>query len=181
MKKYWMFFLVVGFVAGVSYIVSCGSGSSTNAQDVTAASDVTYDNTSSGLAATNVQDAMDDINNDKQNLPTTAGIVGTWTGDLYWDGDRYANSATLTFTEEGEFTCEADASVSGSKLRDICTASGGESRIYFTTGSALVLHPNGGGSNFTVLNITMVSDSSLSIIIGANNTSYFEMFSGDKQ
>lgn len=53
----------IGFIAGILFAVSCGNDGGFNsiAQNVLSALGVTYDNTTSGLSATNVQDAIDEI------------------------------------------------------------------------------------------------------------------------
>lgn len=116
MKKTNLSYLVLGFIAGIAYLVACGGGTSSIADIIGRAIDISYSNTSSGLSAENVQDAIDEI------LLSTDAIAGTWQGILYSQGKadykpedfesyRQATSdVEFSFDADGSFSCSGDLS-----------------------------------------------------------------------
>lgn len=54
-------FISAGFLSGVIWIAACGGGAASIAETIAAAIDVSYDNDASGLAAENVQAALDEL------------------------------------------------------------------------------------------------------------------------
>lgn len=116
MRKTKLNYLVLGFIAGIAYLVACGGGASSIADIIGKAIDVSYNNTSSGLSAENVQDAIDEI------LLSEAAITGTWQGTLYSQGkadykpedfDSYRQATSdveFSFEADGSFSCSGDLS-----------------------------------------------------------------------
>jgi len=111
-----------GFAAGTAYVASCGQDSASAANGMTAAG-VEYANTQSGLNATTVQAAIDEIGTTLQAaiIPSAhrgALTVGpSWTGEvIQWDGssDTMVTSTgfTVIFTEtsDGEGTYQTSPS-----------------------------------------------------------------------
>ena len=61
MKQNKLVLLMAGFLAGMMYVVACGTTGQSIAAAIGNAIDVVYDNTTSGLTATTVQGAIDEI------------------------------------------------------------------------------------------------------------------------
>ncbi len=88
MGKLKVVYVAAGFIAGIVYILSCSGGGGNGgvaesiANTVINAIDVVYDNTASKLSATNVQAAIDELNDLIQTLQGDHSfqkkIVGTW-------------------------------------------------------------------------------------------------------
>ncbi len=120
MKK--IFYVVLGFVAGVGYIVACSSGQlagvgASLAAAIGNAVDVVFDNTKSGLTSTNVQDALDEITAQHGDR-LAALLVGTWAGNEYGMtgyGSR-KTPMTLTFNADGTFSCTIENPIDGEKI-----------------------------------------------------------------
>ncbi len=117
-------YVVVGFIAGIVYILSCSGGGGSGgvaesiANTVINAIDVVYDNTTSKLSSTNVQAAIDELNDLIQTLQGDHSfqkkIVGTWNFKrVYTD-----TTVQLTINADGTYS-SADGFDGGG-----CTAGG---------------------------------------------------------
>lgn len=109
-----MSLLFLGSVFGISLMVACGTQGMTNlaravATIIGAANQVSYDNTTSGLKATDVQGAVDEVVSDAKSLAVALNpnsITGTWAfvkafdpskttvGTIIFDGTSLTYSAT---------------------------------------------------------------------------------------
>ncbi|MBX7149156.1 hypothetical protein K1X76_08710 [bacterium] len=117
MKQRSFFLIIVGFISGIFYITACGGGTQVSraiADAIGNAADVIFDNSGSGMTATDTQSALDELDNrlDRQE-PTdlTDTLVGTWSGTYYVFDDLAeitSDSATLTFNENGSYSCTID-------------------------------------------------------------------------
>jgi hypothetical protein len=106
MKK-WPY-IVLGFLAGCIYIYSCGGGSNGLATTIGNAVDVLFDNSTSGLSATNVQTAIDEVTAN-QVLVTADQLVGTWTGGVYDNNGRDGSIPySFVFNADGTYSCSVD-------------------------------------------------------------------------
>ncbi len=114
MKKSKMMYLTIGFIAGVTYLVACGSSTSSIAETIGNAIDVVYDNETSGLAATNVQTAIDEVSTSLNNLSLSTGkltsqlLVGNWSGTGYNPEETTAN---LYLNADGTYSCSGQFSI----------------------------------------------------------------------
>lgn len=101
----------VGVADGVASLDSTGKVPSAQLPPITStAADVTYDNTGSGLAATNVQDAIDEVYGD---IPTQASDIGaqakiTASGILKGDGAGGVSAATAGTDYQAPLTAGTD-------------------------------------------------------------------------
>lgn len=133
--------ILVGLALGISWSIRCGDSSTANGETTVTAADVTYDNNDSGLEATTVQTAIDELASDIAALQAASpsysesDIIGTWTctvGDDPW---------TLTFSSGGTGTYDIEAST------------------YVVTGSRVIVTFNlEGTENNLVLNIFNYND-----------------------
>ncbi len=103
-------YITLGFIAGVFYIAACGTGSNSgNISDSIAgtiinAADVLFDHTSSGLSASNVQSAIDEVNAKVQRNNLKSILEGaTWTSRPA--GESSPSGDTITFNEDGTYSC----------------------------------------------------------------------------
>ncbi|MBF0107508.1 MAG: hypothetical protein HQM16_19545 [Deltaproteobacteria bacterium] len=107
----WIF---VGVCIGVVW--ACGSSTVSDighavAEALGTALEVTYDNSSSGLSATTVQAAVDEVNS-TLNYATAHGddfkalLVGTWTGTHYSDTPTGFDNISMTLGSDGSFDCD---------------------------------------------------------------------------
>lgn len=110
MKKYtWMF---LGFMLGVFYVMGCGGGSAIS-RGIAIAVDLVYDNSQSGLRATTMQGAIDEVA--MMAVDRTEALIGTWHGKFYYisdDGKGFEDTfynLTLTFNSDGSYSCEMDS------------------------------------------------------------------------
>ena len=116
-------FLIIGFLAGIAYISACGGGTNTIAAMIGDAVDVSYNNATSGMSATNVQAAIDEAAAN-QTLVTTELLVGNWTGSFYSNDDSDGSvEYSLTFNADGTYSCSA------SEI-NLCAYSGGTYQIF---------------------------------------------------
>jgi len=91
--------LSIGFITGILWVVSCGGSSSVTSALASAASDITYSNTTSGLTATTVQAALDEVvSEDAANARAAVDSQ-----DLTF-GDVIADSFTLGAVKTGYFS-----------------------------------------------------------------------------
>jgi len=127
MKKMKFNFFVIGFLVGVVYVAACGDVGQSIADAIGDAVDVMFDNSSSGLAATDMQSAVDELDGRVDNLEgTSLGtlLVGTWTGSEFCNRCGTSSSGettglSFTFNADGTYSCTiADSSFSG--IDDIC-------------------------------------------------------------
>ncbi|MDO8526898.1 MAG: hypothetical protein Q7T03_04325 [Deltaproteobacteria bacterium] len=117
MKIKKLLLIVTGFVAGIAFISACGSGSGNGvgplasiAATIGNAVDVVFSNGKSKLTATNVQDALDEVDGRVDTLEAKNGIadlsttlIGTWTGKTYIGKGIF--STHITFKSDKTFTC----------------------------------------------------------------------------
>ena len=84
MKKAKWLYLVMGFIAGVSYLVACGGATN-------------------GIA---------DPESEPTGTPSlsTSSIVGTWSGKYYDNDGNKESVVSFTFNEDGSYFCEVDSS-----------------------------------------------------------------------
>lgn len=111
MKSGRILYLVIGFFAGVIYLVACsGSGNSVAAAIINAI-DIVYDNATSGLTAINVQTAIDEVVDRLKSLEgcNSDQLVGTWNGTDY-DDNGNEKSFNITFNDDGSYTCTCTSS-----------------------------------------------------------------------
>lgn len=116
MKKPRSLYLACGFIAGVAYITACGSTSTSLAEALGNAIDVLFDNTTSELSATTVQDAIDEIDATVDLLSgkgLSTSLVGTWTGTAYDDENDFED-IVLTLAGDGTYECSGSVTASGS-------------------------------------------------------------------
>lgn len=96
-------------MAGAIYVVACGGGGSTVAA-VLNALEIVYDNSTSDLAATNVQAAIDEVEGRVDALEAAddfdALIVGEWTGSERTVYD-VVDDITFTFNADGTYSCSS--------------------------------------------------------------------------
>lgn len=105
MKKY--VFLMMGFVVGILYVAACGTDVPSSLADaVVHAIDVVFDNAASGLTATNVQAAIEEVGGRvdtlEGNTPTASSLVGTWTFATPFEAT--AQPGSLTISADGTYT-----------------------------------------------------------------------------
>lgn len=116
MKK--MSYVIIGFIAGILYIASCGGStvSGSLADTIGNAIDVVYDNLSSSLSSTNVQDAIDELKTSVDALAPTdlaTTIIGTWSSECYeyQGGGTRGNPTTATtnviFSSDGSLSLDS--------------------------------------------------------------------------
>lgn len=108
MKRHSFRFLIIGFLAGIVYVSACGGGTSTIAATIGDAVDVLFDNVSSGLQATNVQAAIDEVDGRIDALETgnfSTLLVGTWTGSEMDENVTWSTEGTLTLNSNGTYSC----------------------------------------------------------------------------
>ena len=74
--------LCVGFFLGIAFVGACSSGGTAIAQAIIEALDVVYDNSASGLQATNVQAAIDEVHGNQTALGGTVTVLDAEVGDL---------------------------------------------------------------------------------------------------
>ena len=117
MKYAKMLYLMLGFVAGISYLVACGGGTSSIADTIVNAIDVVYSNTTSGLSATNAQAAIDELATNQSDIITTTTLVGTWSLVMAYDSTNTV-AGVITFNGDGTYTTEQ---ISDPAL-DFCTS-----------------------------------------------------------
>ncbi|MBF0107509.1 MAG: hypothetical protein HQM16_19550 [Deltaproteobacteria bacterium] len=101
----WIF---VGVCIGVVW--ACGSSTVSDigtavAEALGTALEVTYDNSSSGLSATTVQGAIDEIYNniDEDVVSESTALVGTWSGTRFFVLDTL--DIDITFNADGTWSC----------------------------------------------------------------------------
>lgn len=121
-RKLHFLYILSGFILGASYIVACGSGSNSLAQPVENAIEVAFDNSNSKLNATNLQAAIDELNEKVDALETggvlplkQSDLVGTWKGETIFlnpQGKRFSN-ISLTINANGTYSCSGDPTVQG--------------------------------------------------------------------
>lgn len=108
------------FVLGVMMVISCGGGAASIAQsieDATAAL-LAFDNSGTDLDATNVQDAIVEVNDRvvavDSTVVTDSNFVGTWTGTAFSDGSSTGVSVTLN--ADGSYSCSSDVAATNYEL-----------------------------------------------------------------
>lgn len=136
--------LSIGFITGILWVVSCGGSSVTSAL-ASAASEITYSNTTSGLTATTVQAAIDEvISEDAANARAAVAsqdlTLGAITGDSFTLGAAKTGYITVVGGAFIPDTGDADSgtsnySTSNSKRRGKASST--------TTFHAPVFLPNG--------------------------------------
>ena len=133
MKKSKALYLATGFVIGVLY-VSCNGAQVANsiAATIGNAIDVVFDNTSSGLTATTVQGAIDEVASSVDGINTRVTslegseladlLIGAWTGTEYCEhcdqSETYETS--FTFNADGTYSCANSGEDVSSNYDDIC-------------------------------------------------------------
>ena len=118
MRKLKLWYITLGFIAAVAYLVACGSGSNSIADIIGKALDISYDNSTSGLSATNVQDAIDEVSVSYNQVLIESDLVGDWHGLIYQDQDS-DKELTLTLVSDGTFSCDGFNQVNET-LKQIC-------------------------------------------------------------
>lgn len=108
MKQTKLLFLMAGFLVGVCYVITCGGGAQSIADAVTDAVDVLFDNSSSGLTATNVQSAIDEVESRINSLESandfSSLLAGSWTGSES-DEDATTTGISLILNSSGTYSC----------------------------------------------------------------------------
>lgn len=120
MKKTSFLYVTFGFIAGIFYIAACGGAGSAVADAI----DEIFNNDESGLAAENVQDAIDEVETrvdtlEGQNLSTL--LVGSWTGSEYSENGTI-ESLSITFAADGSYTCVGNSSSPSLRSSDVCSS-----------------------------------------------------------
>lgn len=122
MKKTPLLYVTLGFIAGIFYIAACSGGnglspSASIAETIGSAVDILFNNSDSGLTATNVQTALDEIDGrvdalEKNDLKSL--LVGSWTGKQRRTsrglGGEEINTVSLTINADGTYSCSIEAS-----------------------------------------------------------------------
>ena len=75
MKVRGMVLALAGFLAGVAFVISCGEGARSAAEDILSAIGVTFDNSGTGLQATNVQELGSELDIRVSALETSVGLI----------------------------------------------------------------------------------------------------------
>lgn len=113
MKRSALVYVMAGFLTGVIYISACGGGSNSVAASIGNAIDVIFNNTSSGLSATNAQAAIDELatkvndleKGNKIGADLASDLVGAWTG-TYCNGAD-CQDISITLNSDGSLSCNA--------------------------------------------------------------------------
>lgn len=137
---------------------NCGSAT---AQGTTAASEVAFDNTSSGMSATTVQAAIDELRTlltKTSRTDISSALLGTWAGKEF-DSDTLDNppvatvhdNFSITFNVDNTFTCS-----NSTALSTVCSSGTWALNGMYVTLTA--------GSSSKVLTISNISESHLMIV-----------------
>jgi len=137
MKKIAVF--VAGAVFGIGFIIACsgksgGIGSSSSlAASIGSALDVLFNNSPSGLTATNVQGALDEIDSRTDILEAKdlkSLLVGSWAGQQRpARASGFGNdtdAVTLTLNADGTYACSIEPSTSQSRFAFVDYGSSGD-------------------------------------------------------
>lgn len=82
---------------------SCGS--TADAEELASAADIIFSNESTTLSATNVQDAILELNNKVELSDLGDLIVGAWNGNFYEPGRAEPSTESLTLNIDGSYSC----------------------------------------------------------------------------
>lgn len=181
-KKLKYLYLATGFLAASTYFVACGGGSSTIAQAVTDAINVLFDNTESGLAAGNVQDAIDELNEKVEALQAggvlplkQSDLVGTWNGVTLSNHGNFEN-ISLTLNSNGTYSCAGDDVDGILNNRFESIRSGGpvcQNPISWEiTKRALKLNYSNGSNQNVLYPVTYVDGSNMEMLTGEDEGHY---------
>lgn len=105
-KTLFAFYSIFLLSLGAFIQTNCGEGTAT-AQGTVAASGVTFDNTGTGLSATNLQDATAEIAGQSGCIDPATNIIGTWNGSTFSTstGDiEETTGISWTFNADGTYT-----------------------------------------------------------------------------
>lgn len=164
MKKMKFGFFVIGFLVGIIYVAACGGASQSIADAIGSGLEIVFDNSSSGLAANNVQEAIDEMAVRLDELEgkaedaskTNVGemLIGTWKGsefrEFHYDGfEELSSEITITFNIDGSYTCSNSVYFADSKP-SICSSSG----TWTQKGMYIVLKAENGGEILTIGSIS---------------------------
>ena len=168
MRKY--VFIFLGFLTGVAYVSCGGAGGIANtiASVLGAATDVTYDNTASGLTATTTQAALDelaisvdDLNKTGDNLAET--LVGTWTGTHITNST--STTISITFNADGTFTCDDGGGDAFSSAEFSCDDGSGSWNVLIRS-----IRINYTSSDYRILIPSYISSTQLEMSDAVNHT-----------
>lgn len=185
MKKIKAFYLVLGFVGGIAYLVACGGSNSSIAETLGNAADVVYDNLTSALSATNMQTAVDEVVDRIKALEsnsssvTTSAITGTWSGIEYYNKTAIEN-ASMVFGANGAFSCSGGATLSALGTDSNMGLCGG-SFTWSLKGHTILLTPTAGGNNYRIIQVSSVDSTNISLIFTMETATQFDFFYGTKQ
>ena len=177
MKLSKMFYLTIGALAGITYIVACGGSGSSIADAIESALNVSYDNASSGLSATNVQTAIDEVASN--SIASDTNLVGTWTGTQYYHGEATEN-ATITFGADGTFSCSGG---SADVTSAFSTGAGGLCGATYTwsiKGNTVLLTNTDDPDGYRVIKIDSLTSSNVGFFFALEIPSQSDFFYGSK-
>lgn len=169
MKNNPIVYVMAGFLTGIIYVAACGGGSNSVAATIGNAIDVLFDNSSSGLSATNVQGAMDEMatkvtalsNQLKIGADLAADLVGNWAGTFCNEGD--CQNISMTLNADGSFSCDDNVA-----FKDACNDPGATWAV-LTRVLKVSYHSEMLGDRATIFNTTYASASTLEMSDGTQH------------
>jgi len=156
-KTFIVLHTLLTFSAGALLQSSCGTVSELHGAQDSDAATLSYDNTASGLSASNLQDAIDELYamvKLAERIDYSAQIIGSWSGAEYTatinELSLNAENVSLVFNSDKTYSCQ-----NAVELSSICSTGTWE-----MIGKYLVLES---GSTTQILKLGSVNEDSLHI------------------